>query len=78
MNELLAFVDAIDTRWFLVFCLAVLDAWSIGLIVRSRAPRKDRIWWSVIVVLCPIIGCLFWYTLGPKPLIPLPKERFVA
>lgn len=78
MNEVLAFIDAIDMRWFLVFCLVVLDAWSIGLILKSRAPRRDTIWWSVIVVLCPIVGCLFWYTLGPKPLIPLPDEHPAA
>ncbi len=74
----MAFLDSVDTRWFLVFCLVVLNAWSIGLIVKAKAPLRDTIWWSVIVALCPIVGCLFWYTLGPKPLIPLPKERSAA
>ena len=51
----------------LVF-LFVLDAWAIALIVKARPPRKEGLLWSAIVLLCPIIGCLFWYALGPKPL----------
>ena len=78
MTELQAVLDAIDTRWFLVLCLIVLDAWSIGLIMKSGAPGRDKAWWSVIVILCPIVGCLFWYTLGPKPLVPLPEEQATA
>jgi len=75
MNDFKALIDLIDMRWFLVMCLVVIDAWSIRLILKSKAPLRETIWWSVIVVLCPIVGCLFWYTLGPKPLIPLPDDR---
>lgn len=67
MSRLLDLVTAMDTRWLLVTLLAALDIWSIGLIVRSAAPRRDKLWWGGIVILCPIIGCLFWYVLGPKP-----------
>ena len=68
MIEILEAVNAWDSRWVLAGLLLVLDAWAIGLIVRARPALKVGILWSAIVLLCPIIGCLFWYVLGPKPL----------
>ncbi len=67
MNGILDFVIGWDSRWVLAGLLVVLDAWAIGLIVRARPARKVGILWSAIIVLCPIIGLLFWYALGPKP-----------
>jgi hypothetical protein len=67
MNELREISAAIDTRWVLVVLLLLLDLWAIGLIVRARPPLREGILWSGIVLLCPVIGCLFWYVLGPKP-----------
>ena len=68
MIEILEAVNAWDSRWVLAGLLLVLDVWAIGLIVRARPALKVGILWSAIVLLCPIIGCLFWYVLGPKPL----------
>lgn len=75
LNELLAATARIDTRWLLVFLLVVLDTWSVGLILRSSDSRRDRFLWSGIVLLCPIIGCLFWYVLGPKPELWVSRGR---
>ena len=68
MNEFLDFVVGLDSRWVLAGLLAVLDAWAIGMIVRARPALKVGILWSGIIILCPIIGLLFWYALGPKPI----------
>jgi hypothetical protein len=68
MNEILDFVVGLDSRWILAGLLAVLDAWAIGMIVRARPALKVGILWSGIIILCPIIGLLFWYALGPKPI----------
>ncbi len=65
------FIEAIvglDTRLMLVVFLLVLDTWAIALIFKARPPLKDALLWSAIVLFCPIIGCLFWYALGPKPI----------
>ncbi|MEN8145110.1 MAG: PLD nuclease N-terminal domain-containing protein [Gemmatimonadota bacterium] len=56
----------LDTRWLLTGLLMLLDSWAIGMIVTARASRRDKMLWSAVVALCPIIGCLFWYVLGPK------------
>jgi hypothetical protein len=68
MNEILDFVVGLDSRWVLAGLLAVLDAWAIGMVVRARPTLKVGILWSGIIILCPIIGLLFWYALGPKPI----------
>lgn len=67
MSDLLYAVSGLDTRIVLVAALVVLDVWAIGMTLASRASRKEKVLWSGIVLLCPIIGCLFWFSLGPKP-----------
>ncbi len=74
MNDILNFVVGLDSRWVLAGLLVVLDAWAIGMIIRARPAPKVGVLWSAIVILCPIIGLLFWYALGPKP-IPGTKAR---
>ncbi|MFO7587562.1 MAG: PLDc N-terminal domain-containing protein [Gemmatimonadota bacterium] len=68
MRALVDLIVATDTRLMLAVCLLVLDAWAIALIWKARPSRRDAILWSAIVLLCPIVGCLFWYALGPKPI----------
>ena len=72
MSGLIDAIIAMDTRLMLLVFLLVLDAWAITMIVKARPPLKEGLLWTAIVVLCPIIGCLFWYALGPKPLTRSP------
>lgn len=67
MSALLDAVGALDSRWLLALLLVVLDVWAVGLVLASGARRREKILWSGVLILCPIIGCLFWYVLGPKP-----------
>lgn len=67
MSDLLDAASRIDARIVLVAALLVLDIWAIGMTLSSSASRREKTLWSVVVLLCPIIGCLFWFSLGPKP-----------
>jgi len=67
MRHALHLLGTLDMRWVLVGLLVVLDGWAIGLIARSKDPRADKSVWTGIVIFCPIVGCLLWYVLGPKP-----------
>lgn len=67
MSEIVAWADALDKRWLLVFFLLIIDTWAIRLILTSDAVRREKVKWTAVVLLCPIIGPLFWYVLGPKP-----------
>ena len=66
MNAILDFAASIDERWALVAFLGVLDAWAIGEVWLSKAARRDQWLWTGVVLVCPIIGCCFWFALGPK------------
>ncbi len=57
----------LDTRWVLAACLAALDVWAVGLLVRSDGSRREKVLWTGVIVLCPIVGCVLWYVLGPQP-----------
>jgi len=67
LEQILGATARVDTRWALLAYLIVLDVWSIGLILRSGASRREKALWTGVVVLCPVVGCVYWYVLGPKP-----------
>ena len=67
MTEIVAWADALDNRWLLVFFLLIIDAWAIRLTLTSSASPREKFKWTVVVLFCPIFGPLFWYVLGPKP-----------
>lgn len=65
---------AIDSRSVLAATLLLLDAWCIGLLLRSGGSRRSKLLWAVVILLCPVVGCVLWYVLGPKPDM-LPEEE---
>jgi len=71
-----ALLDAaarIDTRWVLAVTLLLLDLWCIGLLLRSDGSPRSKVLWAGVILLCPVVGCVLWYVLGPKPDM-LPEE----
>lgn len=66
MNAMVEAAAEIDPRWVLGILLGALDLWAAGLVWFSGATRRDKGLWTVVIVACPIIGCLFWFVLGPK------------
>lgn len=74
MDALLDFAARVDSRWVLAATLLVLDLWCIGLLLASGGSRRSKVLWSGVILLCPIIGCVLWYVLGPKPRM-VPEEE---
>lgn len=70
MNDLLELAARIDLRWVLAALLFVLDVWAITLVLLSTSARREKVLWTSVILLCPIVGCLFWFVLGPKPMRP--------
>lgn len=61
----------IDMRIALAVFVAAIDVWSVGLLLRSDGSRRQKALWSAILILCPIVGCVLWFVLGPMPrLVP--------
>ncbi len=63
---------SVDPRLVLLALLLTLDSWSIALVWSATVPRREKVLWSGVIVLCPIIGCLFWFVLGPNA--PRPRS----
>ena len=74
MDPLLDAAARLDTRWVLAGTLALLDLWCIGLLLRSDGSLRSKLLWAGVILLCPIVGCVLWYVLGPKPDL-LPEEE---
>lgn len=74
MDALLDAAARIDSRWVLAATLLLLDAWCIGLLLRSGGSRRSKLLWAVVILLCPVVGCVLWYVLGPKPRM-VPEEE---
>lgn len=62
----------IDTRIALVVFVAAIDLWSVVLLLRSDGSGREKALWSAVILLCPIVGCVLWYVLGPKPRLVAP------
>jgi len=66
MSALADAAARLDPRWVLAVLLGALDLWASMLVWFSGTTRRDKVLWTVVIVACPIIGCLFWFVLGPK------------
>jgi hypothetical protein len=46
--------------------ILILNVWAIIRIVQSGASTATKVLWTVLVLLLPVIGLIFWYLMGPK------------
>jgi hypothetical protein len=44
----------------------VADVWAILNIFQSSAATGNKVLWTVLVILLPVIGFILWYFLGPR------------
>ena len=45
----------------------IADVWAIVNIFQSGASTADKVLWTVIVIVLPILGFILWFFLGPGP-----------
>ena len=52
----------------LVFVLVIigLDAWAVAKTWRGPASTGQKIGWSAVIVLLPLLGLVVWALAGPK------------
>jgi hypothetical protein len=46
--------------------LLIADVWAIVNIFQSGASTERKVIWTVVVILFPLIGFIFWLLLGPR------------
>jgi Phospholipase_D-nuclease N-terminal len=51
-----------------IFGLIVLiaDVWAIVNIFQSGADTGNKVLWTVVVIILPVLGFILWYFIGPK------------
>jgi hypothetical protein len=51
-----------------IFGLLILiaDVWAIVNIMQSVATTGKKVFWTVVVLLLPVIGLILWFLMGPK------------
>ena len=50
--------------WGLLVLIA--DVWAIVSIMQSTADTPKKVFWTVLVIVCPILGFLIWLVAGPR------------
>lgn len=46
--------------------LLVLDVWAILKVFQSSASDGKKVFWTVFILLLPLLGLIVWYVAGPK------------
>ena len=54
----------VNSLWGLIILVA--DIWAIINIVQSSATTGNKVLWTVLVFLLPVLGFLIWLIAGPK------------
>ena len=49
--------------WGLLILIA--DVWAIVNIVQSTAETAQKVLWTVLVIVFPVLGLILWLLLGP-------------
>ena len=44
----------------------IADVWAIVNIFQSSAETGNKVLWTVVVILLPVLGFILWYFLGPR------------
>ena len=50
--------------WGLIVLVA--DVWAIVNILQSGADTGNKVLWTVVVLILPVLGFILWYIWGPK------------
>jgi Phospholipase_D-nuclease N-terminal len=50
--------------WGLIVLVA--DVWAIINIFQSGADTGNKVLWTVVVILLPVLGFILWFIWGPK------------
>ncbi len=45
--------------------ILIADIYAIVMIVQSPASNMEKVIWSIVILLLPVIGLVVWYLAGP-------------
>ncbi|MGA7801000.1 MAG: PLDc N-terminal domain-containing protein [Gammaproteobacteria bacterium] len=60
----------IEVSGFLGLLLLIVDVWAIVNIFQSRASTGAKVFWTVLILLLPVLGLIIWLLAGPRSAAP--------
>jgi hypothetical protein len=54
----------VNGLWGLIVLVA--DVWAVVNIFQSSASTGNKVLWTVLVLVLPVLGFIIWYFAGPK------------
>lgn len=57
---------SIEVSGLLGVLILIADIWALVNILSSPAPAGEKVLWTLLVILLPVIGLLLWFFLGPR------------
>jgi hypothetical protein len=48
------------------FILLILDLWAIISTISSNETVGKKVMWTLLILILPLIGFIFWAVMGPK------------
>jgi hypothetical protein len=46
--------------------ILIFDVWAILKVFQSSASNGAKVFWTVLILVLPILGLLIWFIAGPK------------
>lgn len=56
----------IEIGGFFGFLLLIVDIWAIVNVFQSRASTAAKVFWTVLILLLPLLGLIIWLIFGPR------------
>ncbi len=57
---------SIEVSGLVGILVLIADIWALVHILSSPAAAGEKVAWTLLVVLLPVIGLLLWFFLGPR------------
>lgn len=57
----------IEVSGLLAFIVLVADIWAIVSVFKSGVTTGKMVFWVILILVLPVIGWIFWFVAGPKP-----------
>jgi len=55
-----------DRHGFWGLLVLIADVWAIVNIFQSAASTGKKVFWTVLVIVLPVLGFILWLLLGPR------------
>ena len=52
--------------WLFALVILALDAWAIYKTIGSDASGGQKVFWSVLILVLPLLGLVIWSLAGPR------------